>query len=108
MKDTSCGEKCPFFKQGFCGSEKECPNYIESWWVEGQNQEPTLIRDCAPKRMLLQQQLMQSRIESLQSALEQQRNEHIRLGAYLGQLIEMSKTVIEQKGTQYEKISYDA
>lgn len=106
MKDTSCGSNCPFVKQGFCQSEKECPNYVESWWIEGQESQPKILRDCSPKRMLLQQQLLQSRVESMQSALEQQRNENMKLTSYLAQLIEASKTILIGE-KQDEKIPGD-
>ena len=94
MESTSCGEKCPFVKQGFCKHENECPHYVESWWQEGESGQPKLIRDCSPKRMLLQQQLMQYRLECVQQALEQSRNQYNELAGYLKTLIEMSKTVV--------------
>jgi len=97
MEGTSCGENCPFVKIGFCKQECECPNYIETWWVEGQTQTPKKIKDCSPKRMILQQQLMQSKLEHMQQALEQSRNQNHELCAYLKNLIEMSKQVLTQE-----------
>ena len=94
MKNTSCGCNCPFVKQGFCAEEKECPNYCESWWLEGEGKEPVLIKDCSPKRMLLQQQLMQHRLECVQQALCDSRNKYEELSSYLRTLIEMSRSVI--------------
>lgn len=96
MKDTSCGKNCPFVKQGFCNDEKECPNYVETWWQEGKEGEPTLLKDCSPKRMLLQQQLLQCRLEQVQESLCQARNEYNNLAKYLSLLIEASRTIINQ------------
>jgi hypothetical protein len=103
MKNTSCGCDCPFVKQGFCSSEKECPNYVESWWIEGQTQEQVLIKDCSPKRMLYQQQIMQSRLETLQNRIESQQLEYIKLSGYLSELITMSKQVIMNESKQVEQ-----
>ena len=38
MESTACGKECPFVKQGFCNSDKECPHYVESWWQKGDTQ----------------------------------------------------------------------
>jgi hypothetical protein len=100
MQNTSCGCNCPFIKSGFCKNEKECPNYVESWWVEGESQKPILLKDCSPKRMLLQQQLLQSRLESMQQSLDKARNEYVQLCEYLKNLLEISKAVILQKDSQ--------
>src|SRR5258708_34657997 len=97
MKSTSCGKECPFVKQGFCNDERECPNFIETWWQEGQEAQPIKISDCSPKRMVLQQQVMQAKFENVQQALEQSRNQYAELSNYLKNLIEISKQVIEQK-----------
>lgn len=94
MEHTSCGSECPFVKQGFCKHERECPNYIESWWVEGEKSEPKILKDCSPKRMLIQQQHMQQRLEGVQQALEQSRNEYKELLTYLKILIEKAKTAV--------------
>ena len=104
MENTSCGQNCPFFKQGFCASEKECPNYIETWWVEGDNSTPKLIKDCSPKRMLLQQQVLQTRLEQVSACLCESRNEYNRLATYLQSIVEASKQIINLKEEKYEKI----
>jgi len=96
MKSTSCGKECPFVKQGFCKEENECPNFVESWWSNPVDEQPVKITDCSPKRMLLQQQYMQSRLEGVQRALEESRNKYDELCCYLKSLIEMSKIVISQ------------
>lgn len=94
MENTSCEENCPFVKQGFCKTENECANYIETWWIEPNSQTPKKIKDCSPKRMILQQQMIQSRLEYVEQALEQSRNMYNDLMGYLVTLIEVSKTVI--------------
>jgi len=94
MKSTSCGTDCPFVKQGFCYSCKECPNYIETWWIPEDGAQPVKLEDCSPKRLVLQQQVMQSRFEITSQALIEMRNEYNKLSSYLQNLIEMSKTVV--------------
>lgn len=94
MENTSCGENCPFVKSKVCVDCRDCPNYIESWWID-ENGTQKLIKDCSPKRLILQQQLMQSRLEAVQEALEQSRNEYITLSSYLKSLMEASKKIID-------------
>jgi hypothetical protein len=94
MENTSCGENCPYVKQGFCNNEKECPNFIETYWIENDTGNKKKINDCSPKRVLLNQMAMQSRFELVQQALEQSRNEYSELSSYLKTLIQMSKTVL--------------
>lgn len=106
MDCTACGKECPFVKTGFCQSDKECPNYIESWWVDGKTQEPKLLKDCAPKRMILQQQYLQIRLEGVQAALEQSRNEYNQLSGYFKSIIEISKNVLLEKNKSQE-VTYE-
>ena len=94
MEGTSCGENCCFVKQGFCKSEKECPHYVESWWIEGQTEQHKLIKDCSPKRMLLHQQILQRKLENVQQALENSKNEYHNLCQYLKTLVGMSQQVL--------------
>ncbi len=103
MKDTSCGKDCVFVKCGICENEKGCPNYQESWWIEGQKEQPVLLKDCAPKRMLIQQQLMQSRLEGMQSALEESRNEYNNLSGYLKEVLLSCKRIVDQEYVLLEK-----
>lgn len=102
MESTSCKENCPFTKQGFCSSYKECPNHVETWWLSAGNEQPVKLEDCSPKRMLLQQQFLQTRLEFVQQALEQSRNQYNELCLYLKSLVEMSKTVIEHHKPKIE------
>lgn len=96
MKDTSCGENCPFVKQGFCSHERECPNFIETWWYESEGSQPVKISDCSPKRMLLQQQLLQARFEHMQQALEQSRNQFDQLCGYLRTVVQATQLIVNQ------------
>lgn len=107
MESTSCRENCPFVKQGFCQSHKECPNHVETWWIEQEGAQPKKLEDCSPKRMLLQQQVMQARLEFVQQALEQSRNQYNELCVYLKTLVEMSKTVIEHHKPKVEDKPYE-
>lgn len=63
MDDTHCGDKCPYKEMGF----DKCPNEIETWWqpAEGSGQ-PKLVKDCAPKRMMLMIQQLYNRMEGVQ------------------------------------------
>jgi hypothetical protein len=117
MQSTSCECECPFVKQGFCKNEKECPNYVESWWIEGNSNEPKMIKDCSPKRMLLQQQLLQARIEQMTESLQKTTQENQKVLQYLSKVIDESrqfmveqnqrKSGITPKG-DYEKICHNA
>ena len=75
-----------------------------------QGAQPVKLEDCSPKRLILQQQLMQARFDLTTQALVQSRNEYNQLCTYLKSLIEMSKTVIDHhkpsiEDKQYEKIT---
>ncbi len=94
MDCTSCKENCPFVKSKLCTSEKECPNYMESWWQEGGTGQPKIITDCAPKRMLIQQQIEVNRMFALQQSIEQMRNRLQSLEILLSQLLQQSKEYI--------------
>jgi iron-sulfur cluster repair protein YtfE (RIC family) len=52
-----------------------CPNYVEGWWTPKEGGRPVLIKDCAPKRIFLMLQDIHNRLEGLQKAQEQQRNQ---------------------------------
>lgn len=69
MKDTTCGCDCPLVKSGICKSDRECPNFLESWWQEGENGKPTLIKDCAPRRVLIQQGEMRHALIGVQASI---------------------------------------
>lgn len=95
MESTSCGQNCPFVKNGSCKSETECPNYVESWWMEGQETTPKLLKDCSPKRLLLQQQYLQLKVEQFQSVLDQTRADYSLLTSQLKSVIEITSNLLE-------------
>lgn len=97
MECTSCGENCPFVKAKLCSSEKDCPNYLESWWQENGQGQPKVIKDCAPKRLLLQQQTEVNRIFALQQAIEEMRSKFLIIESSLSQLIDQSQQYIAQE-----------
>jgi preprotein translocase subunit SecD len=67
---------------------------MESWWLEGGTGQPKVISDCAPKRMLLQQQVEVNRMFALQQSVEQMRNRLETLEGLLSQLIQQSKDYV--------------
>lgn len=95
MENTSCEEKCPWVKSGFCSKVEECPNHVESWWTEGQTGQQKLVRDCAPKRLMIQMATLQSRFEGVQAATEQVRNETTVMNAHFQALVQLSQQSIE-------------
>ena len=97
MDCTSCKENCPFVKSKLCATERDCPNFMESWWQEGGTGQPKVIADCAPKRMLIQQQIEVNRMFELQQAVEQMRNRLEALEGLLGQLLQQSKNYVLQQ-----------
>lgn len=102
MEDSSCGDKCPYIKMGACSTCNECPNYVESWWIQQGVTQPKLVKDCAPKRMMIQQQHMQLRIEQLSSELAEAKTLYANVAGQL-QYIIASSGLAEQKG-EYEKL----
>ena len=90
---TVC-EKCPFVAMGLCGRVEECPNYCENIWRNGQTQEVKVVKDCSPKRQLIQSQHTNTRIEWLQSNIEQLTSKNEKLEASLNTLISQSQMVI--------------
>lgn len=69
MEDTACGCDCPLVKSGICKSDRECPNFIESWWKEGEQGHQKLIKDCAPRRVMLQQANTQHALIGVQASV---------------------------------------
>ena len=69
----TCREKeCHLWNKG------KCPFSLETWWkpLEGQ---PKLVRDCAPIRTMLMTQELYNRQIGLQKAIEDQRNEAVKI-----------------------------
>lgn len=87
MENTCCEGKCPFVKTGFCNSVDECPNFVESWWTNAAEPEPKLVRDCAPKRLMKQMAQLQCRLEGVQLANEQARNQSLVIHGHFADLM---------------------
>lgn len=70
----------PTCRQKDCGhwDDGKCPFSLETWWrpLEGQ---PKLVRDCAPIRTMLMTQELYNRQIGLQKAIEDQRNEAVKI-----------------------------
>lgn len=96
MQGTCDPKKCAFLRKVL--KEKDpagCPNYIESFWLKTGESQPTLVRDCAPRRtLLICQELINSNI-GLQQANEKMRN---KAGRVLDVLEEAMQSASLQNG----------
>lgn len=97
MDHTSCEGKCPWVKSGFCSNVEECPNFVESWWTEGQTGQQKLVRDCVPKRLMIQIGALQARFEGVQAATEEVRNETMVMKGHFAALVDASHKVIAEQ-----------
>lgn len=97
MDNTCCEGKCPWVKTGFCKEVEECPNFVESWWIEGQGGNQKLVRDCVPKRLMMQMATLQARFEGVQAATEQVRNETMVMKGHFQALVDASHKHIEEQ-----------
>lgn len=105
MEETACGCDCPLVKSGVCQTDRQCPNFIETWWQEGEQGKPKLIADCAPRRILLQQATMASNLIGVQASVEQVRNTVDKLCSILSTLTMRSQDYLEhQKSISTDKI----
>ena len=96
MKDTCEPDKCPFAKEY---GQEACPNYIECWWQEDGMNKPELLKDCAPKRILLMMQDLHNRLVGVQTQQAE----------VCGQLYNMTEAVkrvptVEHEFIEQEKI----
>ncbi len=112
MKDTSCGENCPFVKCGVCETEKGCPNYCETWWIPGGEEQPVMLKDCSPKRMMMQQQVLQAKLENVQKSLEIARDEYNALSMYFKGIVQSCQKILSDKTKEKQNesalIDYDS
>ena len=97
MDDTACGCDCPLVKTGVCKSDRECPNFIESWWKYGESGQQKLIRDCAPRRVLLQQGDFAHRLIGVEASVCQLRDKIDLLCSILADLTVRSKQYVESQ-----------
>lgn len=101
MHDTACGCDCPLVKSGICKSDRECPNFIESWWKEGERGEQKLVRDCAPRRILLQQAENQHTLFGVQSSICEMRD---KISALIGIFANLAKKNSDESGFDETKM----
>lgn len=94
MENTHCGDQCPFVKSGFCSEVTKCPNYMESWWTEQGGTVPKLVKDCSPKRLMLQQQYMQLRLEQLQASADVARSEYINVAQQFKHMLDVTEKLL--------------
>ena len=97
IENTNCCENCAFVKAGLCKTDTGCPNYVESWWLEKDGVTPKMVKDCAPKRMIFMQQVEVHRMQAVQAALEQTRNECMLLQQELKTCLQQSIAYMEEK-----------
>ena len=76
MKDTCIFKDCPIAKRLKVKKPEECFNFIEGWWTPQGKKEPTIIKDCSPKRNFLMIQDLFNRLIGLQQSQDQMRNEY--------------------------------
>lgn len=105
MYDTACGCECPFVKNGFCKTDKECPHYVESWWKEGKTGDQKLVRDCSPKRLLIQSNAQFNRMDGLQAAFDSQRNQFADIGMHFQKLMEEVNVLVAQQKSILQAIT---
>lgn len=97
MDCTNCGDQCPFVKQGFCQKDSECPHYLESWWVDGETGKQKLVKDCAPKRLMLDSQTHYNRSLSMQGSIDKMEHRLSKLETLLQMLITQSRVFLEEQ-----------
>ena len=102
MEDTQCGDKCAFVKAGICKDCEGCPNYVESWWTTQGSTTPKLIKDCAPRRIMIQQQYMQLRLEQLTADANASRVEYTNVANHLSEMLKISKSMEVENAPVYK------
>jgi hypothetical protein len=93
LENTIC-ENCPYVKMGLCTDIKDCPNYVESWWTEQGGCTPKLVKDCSPKRLMIQQQYLQLRLEMLQASSDSCRNEYIDVACQFKEMLALTEKLL--------------
>lgn len=91
MEDTRCGDECCFVKSGFCNKDTECPNYTETVWEEASSGKMKTVKDCAPKRTMIEQQRMTNSFNAVTASNQVLRDKIDRLEGLLLQIIQESK-----------------
>jgi hypothetical protein len=106
MEDTRCGENCCFVKSGFCDSDTGCPNYTETLWEESSSGKLKTVKDCSPKRTMIEQQRMINSFSATQGSVQVLRDKVDNLETLLVNLVNQTKQVfIElQEKSEVKKI----
>lgn len=107
MNCTNCGDECAYVKAGFVKKDKECPYYLESFWLKDGDQEPTKIKDCFPKKFGLEQNRLLHRFLAVQSVVEDVRNRMDRLESQLDYLITNSQEYLQEKKSTPPSLKLD-
>lgn len=76
MKDTCDIKNCIVAKKLKIKKPEECFNFVESWWTPEGKKEPTIVKDCSPKRTFIMIQELYNRLIGVQKSQEQMRNEY--------------------------------
>lgn len=97
VEDTACGEECCFVKQGFCKTDRECPFFCESTWQTEKGERIGSIKDCYPKRAMMENNNFHYRITVLQSLQEDVRNRLERIELALSHLINQSSEFLRDQ-----------
>lgn len=100
MENTSCGCECSFVKSGFCKTDKECPFYIETLWQKDGEPTPKIVKDCSPKKMMIEQNALLHRCLCMQSVVEDVRNRMDRIEGLLINLTSHSKEFLIEKSRE--------
>lgn len=88
---------------GACQRVDQCPNYIESKWID-ENNNSLMVRDCAPKRMLLQHQKEMNQTFNIQQNIDMLKNEIYLLKEEINILSQNLKMCLESVHKTIEKI----
>lgn len=106
MEDTACGEDCCFVKSGFCNNETECPNFTETIWQEGNSGKIKNVKDCSPKRTVIEQQRIINCVVACQGSVQVLRDKIENLETLLLNLINQSRSAFceIEEATQINKL----
>jgi hypothetical protein len=102
LKDTAC-EKCAFVEMGACERVDQCPNFIETKWLDKDNN-TIILKDCAPKRMLLQHQAEVNTTLDLQKNIDRLKTEVYLLNENVEKLTENLNMCIRHVNNTVENI----
>lgn len=104
---NTCTEECAFYKKYMKPGKSTCPFFIETTWVNQEKTQPTIIKDCAPKRSVLMQSEAFHRMIGLQSSFEEQRN---KFGTNTDVIVRMAQTfntMVQEVFMKHLQIPYD-